>query len=250
MKTSRSNLFYSIAVLALGGLLTGSCSTGDKQQTTSEVTTDAAPAAEWITLFDGTSTDGWRAFNDSLLPANWLIEEGTLKSEGMGGDIGGDIVYGAREFDNFELELEWKISAGGNSGIFYHVKEGEQYKAPYETGPEYQVIDDLGFEDPLEEWQKLGADYGMYVAEPGTKIVKAAGEWNSSRIVFTAEKAEYWLNGQKLFEFVPWSEDWTARRNDGKWDDYPDYGTTKTGYIGLQDHGYPVWFRNIRIKAL
>ena len=204
---------------------------------------------EWITLFDGTSTEGWRGFNSSSLPENWVIEDGALKSLGTGGDIGGDIVYGAREFDNFELSLEWKISEGGNSGIFYHVVEGEKYKAPYETGPEYQVLDDLGFPDPLEDSQKLGSDYAMYIADPEKKI-KPAGEWNSSRIVFTEEKAEYWLNGEKTVEFVPWSEEWTKRRNSGKWDEYPDYGLARTGLIGIQDHGSFIWYKNIRIKDL
>ena len=205
---------------------------------------------EWITLFDGTSTEGWRGFNSSSLPENWVIEDGALKSLGTGGGIGGDIVYGTREFDNFELSLEWKISEGGNSGIFYHVVEGKQYKALYETGPEYQVLDDIGFAEPAEDWQKVGADYAMYIPNPEKKKVKPAGEWNSSRIIFTEEKAEYWLNGEKVVEFVPWSEDWSERRNSGKWDEYPDYGLAKTGLIGIQDHGSFIWYKNIRIKDL
>ncbi len=216
-----------------------------------EPSSEAQPMEEeWITLFDGTSTEGWRGFNSSSLPENWVIEDGALKSLGTGGDIGGDIVYGTREFDNFELSLEWKISEGGNSGIFYHVVEGEKYKALYETGPEYQVLDDIGFAEPAEDWQKVGADYAMYVPDPEKKKVKPAGEWNSSRIVFTEEKAEYWLNGEKVVEFVPWSEDWSERRNSGKWDEYPDYGLAKTGLIGIQDHGSFIWYKNIRIKDL
>ena len=205
---------------------------------------------EWITLFDGSSLEGWRGFNQDSLPSNWVIEDGTLKSLGTGGDIGGDIVYAAREFDEFELCLEWKISPGGNSGIFYHVVEGAQYQAPYENAPEYQLIDDLEFPQPLEEWQKLAADYAMYPADTTVKEVKPAGEWNTSRIVFSLEKTAYYLNGKKVVEFVPWSEDWYTRRNSGKWDAYPDYGKTKTGLIGLQDHGSPIWFRNIRIRKL
>ncbi|MCB9351116.1 MAG: DUF1080 domain-containing protein [Lewinellaceae bacterium] len=219
-------------------------------ETEATVEKPATTESDWIALFDGSSTQGWRGFNQETLPENWVIEEGTLKSLGTGGDIGGDIVYGDREFEDFELSLEWKISDGGNSGIFYHVLEGEQYKAPYENAPEYQLIDDIGFPEKLEDWQQVGADYAMYPADPAKKIVKKAGEWNTSRIVFRKEKAEYWLNGQKVVEFVPWSDDWMARRNSGKWDDYPDYGKAEKGLIALQDHGSFIWFRNIKIREL
>ena len=204
--------------------------------------------AKWFALFDGETTTGWRGYNQKTIPEGWVVENGTLKSLGKGGDIGGDIVYGNREFENFELKLQWKISEGGNSGIFYHVVEDLKYKAAYETAPEYQLIDDLDFPQPLEEWQKVGADYAMYFATD--KIVKRAGEWNTARIRYTPEKAEYWLNGKKTVEFVPYSDEWTKRRNSGKWDDFPDYAISKKGLIGLQDHGSNVWFKNIKIREL
>lgn len=240
------------AILAFSAFC--SCNSGQDKAPASgtEAATEETPTAtsEWIALFDGASTEGWRGFNQETLPENWIIEDGTLKSLGTGGDIGGDIVYGAREFEDFELSLEWKISEGGNSGIFYHVAEGPQYKAPYENAPEYQLIDDLGFPEKLEDWQQVGADYAMYPADPAKKLVKKAGEWNTTRIVFTKEKAEYWLNGQKVVEFAPWSDEWTQRRNSGKWDAYPDYGKFRKGLIGLQDHGSFIWFRDIKIREL
>lgn len=203
----------------------------------------------WQLLFDGDNTTGWRGFQQDTLPAGWVVEDGTLKALGTGGDIGGDIVYGAEDFENFELTLDWKIATGGNSGIFYHVLEDTQYKAPYHTGPEYQLIDDLNFPEKLENWQTVGADYAMY-EPPADKKTKPAGEWNTTRIVFTPEKAEYYLNGALTATFVPWSEDWTTRRNSGKWDAFPDYGKAKTGKISLQDHGSEVWFKNIKIRKL
>ncbi len=233
-----------------------SCGGKNKNQTAqdsaeAQVEKEASPAEEeWITLFDGSSTDGWRGFNREELPENWIIEDGSLKSLGTGGDIGGDIVYGAREFDNFELRFEWKISEGGNSGVFYHVLEGEKYKAPYESAPEYQVLDDIGFPEPLKDWQMVGADYAMHPADPEKKVVKPAGEWNTSRIIFTPQKAEHWLNGNKIVEFEPWTEEWYANRNSGKWEDYPDYGLAKSGLIGIQDHGSFIWYKNIKIKPL
>ena len=211
--------------------------------------TEVEKSLGWMLLFDGENTDGWRAFNGDAFPEGWTVEEGSLKALGMGGDIGGDIVFAPMDFEQFELEFTWKIAPGGNSGVFYHVVEDPKYKAPYETGPEYQVIDQLGFEHPLEDWQSIASDYAMY---PGDVegIVKPAGEWNVSKIIFTNESASYWLNGKKTLEFVPYSEDWMQRRNSGKWDAFPDYAISKTGLISLQDHGSEAWFKNIKIRIL
>lgn len=238
---------YFVAYLALLAL---GCNSSTKEGNPAEVKDEKAPhsESEWVKIFDGETTNGWRGFNSATIPSNWIVEDGTLKSLGRGGDIGGDIVYGEREFENFDLKLEWKISEGGNSGIFYHIVEREKYAAAYETAPEYQLIDDLGISSDLEDWQKVGADYAMY--HNNDKIVKAAGEWNTSRIRYTSDKVEYWLNGKKTVEFAPYSEDWLARRNSGKWDDFPDYAISKKGLIGLQDHGSFIWFRNIMIKEL
>ena len=212
---------------------------------------------EWIYLFDGTTTEGWRAYNGKSLPAQWVIEDGALtfdtekklESEKEGGK---DIIDTKEEFDNFELYLEWKLPAGGNSGVFYHLKEG--FEAPYEIAPEYQLLDDLGWEEinnaTLQEWQKTAADYAMYSPDNKVKITKPAGEWNTTRIIFTPERVEHWLNGKKVVSFVPWSDDWEERKSKSKWKDYPNYGTSKTGFIGLQDHDSPLWFKNIKIKKL
>ncbi|MCF1752799.1 3-keto-disaccharide hydrolase [Mariniradius sediminis] len=244
-----------IALIALAW----SCSPKPAEEATEEVTevivpdntlTEDEKSAGWMLLFDGVNTDGWRAFNGDSLPSNWTVENGALKALGHdGGDIGGDIVFAPLEFEQFELEFTWKIAPGGNSGVFYHVVEDPKYKAPYETGPEYQVIDQLGFADPLEDWQSLAADYAMYTPD-FEGVVKPAGEWNHSRIVFSETGASYWLNGKKTVEFTPYSEDWNTRRNSGKWDAFPDYAKSKTGLIALQDHGSEVWFKNIKIRQL
>lgn len=244
---------YLLALLSVGIL---SCGSGSKTENTE---TTAAKDEGWIYLFDGTSTDGWRAYNGDKLPPQWTIdEEGALtfdtekrlEEDWQGGK---DIIYAAEEFDNFELYLEWKIPEGGNSGIFYHLKENE-LGGPPEISPEYQLLDDLKWEEinnaTLAEWQKTGADYAMYPADTTQKIVKPAGEWNTSKIIFTPEKVEHWLNGKKIVEFVPWSDDWYARKAAGKWKDSPKYGSFKTGYIGLQDHDSPLWFKNIKIRKL
>ena len=212
---------------------------------------------EWIYLFDGKSTDGWRAYNGETIPGKWAVIDGNLTfntelklEEDWKG--GGDIIYYKEQFESFELYLEWKLPKGGNSGVFYNVQEG--YEAPYAVSPEYQLLDDNGWEElnnaTLESWQKAGADYAMYEPDLSKKKLNPAGQWNNSRIVYTPEKAQYFLNGELLLEFVPFSEDWYERRNSGKWDKFPDYGKYKKGYIALQDHDTPIWFKNIKIKKL
>jgi len=203
----------------------------------------------WMLLFDGTTNRGWRGFNKSDFPVGWKIENGTIMSKGKDAPDGGDIIYNL-QFENFHLKLDWKISKGGNSGIYYHVQEGEQYATPYMTGPEYQLIDDIGFPSKLNEWQKTGSDYAMYVPDSMQKKLNAAGEWNSSQIVFDNGHVEHWLNGNKILEFDAWTEDWFERVKNSKWKNKSEYGRAKSGYIGLQDHGSNIWFKNIKIKPL
>ena len=200
----------------------------------------------WILLFDGETTKGWRNFREDDVNEGWKVIDGNLVGLGKGGDLGGDIVT-KDQFEDFELSIEWAISEGGNSGIFYHVLENG-YPTVYATGPEYQIIDDVGFESPLEDWQKAGADYAMHNAS--NKVLKPVGEFNSSKIKIVNRKVEYWLNGQKVVEFQLWSDDWKERVQNSKWKDYPGYGLARKGYIGLQDHGSIVKFRNIKIRDL
>jgi len=236
-----------IAILSIVALVS-SCD----QQVGPNTLTRKEKAQGWELLFDGLTTNGWHNWNEDGI-SGWLVEDSSLLGQGLGGDIGGDIVSD-REFENFDLKWEWKLGPHGNSGVMYHVVEDPKYNAAYETGPEYQLIEDDDFRDengdpyPLEEWQKTGADYAMYVAD-SLKVVNLR-DWNSSEIIFTPEKVQYLLNGTVVVEFVPWNEDWYEKRNSGKWDDYPDYGLAKKGKICLQDHGSKVWFRNIKIKEL
>lgn len=204
-----------------------------------------ATTAEWISLNEDSD---WRGYNMDSLPSNWSIENGIITCYGKAGDVGGDIIS-TEQFDNFELAFEWKITEGGNSGVFYHVVEDTIYHSPYQTGPEYQVMDDEGSSDTMEASQMAGANYAMHEANE-KKVLKPAGEWNNGKIIFNRGKAEHWLNGEKIVEFDKNSEDWKARRNSGKWNDFPDYGKTNTGYLALQDHGAGVWFRNVKVRRL
>ena len=227
-------------------LLTGACKNTEKKKVeTPAAIEDKMAESEWVDLMDPSD---WRGYNQDSLPSNWSIKDNVIECFGEAGDVGGDII--SREtYDNFEFAFEWKITKGGNSGAFYHVVEDTIYHSPYETGPEYQLLDDVGFEEPLEDWQKTGANYAMHVANEN-KTLKPVGEWNTSRIVFNRGKAEHWLNGQKIVEFDKNSQDWLEKRNSGKWNEYPDYGKTNDGHLALQDHGAGVWYRNVRVKRL
>lgn len=212
--------------------------------------------SEWIYIFDGKTTDGWRGYNKETLPKKWEVINGELtfntelKLE-KDWDGGNDIIYYKEQFENFELYLEWKLPKGGNSGVFYHVQEG--YNAPHNISPEYQILDDDGWEEinnaKLKNWQKAGANYGMH--EPNiSKKLNPSGQWNSSRIIHDNNKVEHWLNGKIILSFFKDSDDWNKKRNSEIFRDKTDYGKFKKGYIALQDHDTPIWFRNIRIKKL
>ena len=202
----------------------------------------------WELLFDGKSLDQWRLYN-SEGTGTWSVEDGCLTADGTGSDSTGYIIS-KKEYASFDLKFDWKIAPEGNSGVMYHVVESDRFSTPYLTGPEYQLIDDIGWPGELEEWQKTGADYAMYPPDTAKKILNKPGEWNSSRILFDNGHAEYWLNGEKIIEFEAWTPEWFALKNSGKWAGAPEYGLAATGHLSLQDHGSRVWFRNMKIKEL
>jgi hypothetical protein len=203
----------------------------------------------WQLLFDGKTLEGWRGFKTEGIPADWSVVEGCIVVSGTGGGESANDLITREQYEDFDLYLEWAISPGGNSGIFFHVIEGE-YPSTYATGNEYQLIDDAGFPYKLEEWQQTGADYAMHPADPATKKLMPVGEFNTSRIRVEDGHVTHWLNGAVIVEYDLWTEEWYKLRNEGKWKDYPDYGLAKIGHIGLQHHGSMVRFRNIKLKKL
>jgi hypothetical protein len=205
-----------------------------------------AGAGDWVVLFDGSDLDHWRGFRRDDVPSAWRIENGTLAfvpGQGEGGDI-----ITRNEFDNFELELEWRISEGGNSGIFYRVKEGPDYRYTWQTGPEFQVLDNAGHSDGLVPEHTAGANYALHA--PARDVTRPVGEWNTVRLVVNGGHVEHWLNGEKIVEFDQWSDEWQALVDASKFSTMPGYGRYREGHIALQDHGDLVWYRNIRIRPL
>lgn len=208
--------------------------------------TKAEKKAGWELLFNGKNMDGWRFFQGGKIDKGWKVIDGVMNNSGQGSDHGGDIIT-TREFENFELYLEWKISSQSNSGIFYRVQEGNTKKI-YETAPEYQLIDDMGWKSGLGEAQHSGANYAM--DKPSHIAVKPVGEWNVTRIIVEGSHVRHFLNGEKVVEYELWTDEWKEHKANCKWRDKPLYGMSKKGYIGLQDHGGLTQFRNIKIREL
>ncbi len=210
---------------------------------------NAEKKAGWQLLFDGKTTDGWHTYGLTAT-RGWEVQNGELIALGQAGPEGSanDIVTD-REFENFDLTLEWKISPGGNSGVFFNVVEDpKKYATVYATGPEYQLVDDIGFPEKLEDWQKSGANYGMHPA--ARSVLKPVGEYNLTRLRVNKGRVEHWLNGVKVVDYQLWTPEWENKVKTGKWKDFPGYGRAKRGRIGLQDHGNQIWFRNIKILEL
>ena len=230
---------------------------------------EAEEDANTIVLFDGSSLEGWRGYGKDHVPARWSIEDGCLKFSGSGGGEaqtgeGGDIIYAAQKFKNFELELEWKVSKGGNSGIFYLAqeikKEDGSYEPIYISAPECQVLDNENHPDA-----KLGVDgnrqsslYDMIPAKPQNS--KPAGEWNKVKIMVYKGTVVHFQNDVAVVEYHLWTPQWTemlqaSKFSEEKWPVAFNLlnncgGENHEGYIGFQDHGDDVWFRNIKVKVL
>lgn len=203
--------------------------------------------SSWISLFDGKTLNGWRGYKNRDTK-NWVVEKGgVLHCANTVNDkkIRADLIT-TEMYQDVEWSFEWKISKGGNSGVMFRVSE--DYDQPYFTGPEYQLCDDNGFEPPVTELQKTGANYDMH-PNAGAKP-KPVGQWNTTRIVLKGKHVEHWLNGKKALEYELHSPDWNARKEQSKWKTAPDYGMKASGYLALQDHGSPAWFRKIKIRKL
>lgn len=247
-------LQLAVALVAVPGLLLSGCAaseaapvseSGEAAAETDQVAhntlSDAEREAGWRLLFDGETLDGWRGYYSEELPGGWAAQDGMLQRVGSGGDI-----MTVPEFSDFELTLDWRVEEGGNSGVFYLAATGSENI--FRVAPEMQVLDDDVHPDGQNPLTSAGANYGLHAAPRG--VVNPAGEWNSIRIRVEDEHIEHWLNGRKIVEYVIGSPEWTELVANSKFDQWPEYGTARTGHIGLQDHGGPVWYRNIKVREI
>lgn len=208
----------------------------------------------WKLLWDGKTTEGWRGAKLDAFPRQgWKIEDGVLKvlkSGGAESANGGDIVT-TRQYKNFMLKVDFKITEGANSGIKYFVNPGLNKGEGSAIGCEFQILDDEKHPDAklgVKGNRKLGSLYDLIPA-PEDKPFKK-GEWNTALIVVRGNHVEHWLNGVKLIEYTRRNEMWNALVAYSKYKNWPDFGNAESGNILLQDHGDEVWFRNVKIKEL
>ena len=208
----------------------------------------------WVLLFNGKDFDGWRKCNGTAMPANWKLDDNAMnvftgegKKPGQGAD--GDVVYGVKKFKNFELSIDWKAGKMANSGIFYNVREVPG-KPVYYAAPEVQVLDNVDATDNKIASHLAGSLYDMLPADP--KTVHPAGSWNTIVIKVKDGKVTHIQNGVEVCSYTLWTPEWDKMVQNSKFKDFPGFteGIAHEGYIGLQDHGYSVWFRNIKIREL
>jgi hypothetical protein len=203
---------------------------------------EADAAAGYKLLFNGINTEGWHVYQKDTA-SHWEISEGVLSTKGGHNDLVTDA-----EYENFELQFDWRVGIGGNSGVFYMVQDDPtKIKDTYQTGIEYQIIDDLGWKDKLEDAQKAGAVYDLY--PPKVAAANPAGEWNTGKIVCNKGKIQHFINDKITAEYIWNSEDYKKRFNKSKFKNWP-FAKVSKGHIALQDHGQEVAFRNIRVKEL
>lgn len=205
----------------------------------------------WKLLFDGKTTTGWRNFNSDKINPGWKVADGSLylDTTKVNGKVvaAGDIVT-VDEYENYELSIDWKIQACGNSGIIFNVQEGSKYTASYQTGPEMQVLDNACHPDAKIIKHRAGDLYDLISCS--TETVKPAGEWNQAKLIANKGHYTFWLNGVKTVEFDMGTPQWNEMVAGSKFKDMPDFGKFTKGRIDLQDHGNMVSFRNIKIKEL
>ena len=201
--------------------------------------TPAEKHAGWTLLFDGKTTHGWRSFKQATLQPGWRVKDGVLSPDPA---LAKDIVTKA-DYANFELSFDWRISAMGNSGVMFHViPVGEE---TYESGPEYQILDNAR---PALPKERAGALYALVA--PAMDMTKPVGDWNTARLIADHSQVQHWLNGMLVAQYQIGSPEFTALVAASKFKQWPQFATGKTGGIALQNHGDEVGFRNLKIRVL
>jgi hypothetical protein len=211
------------------------------------VINNAAEQDGWKNLFDGKTTSGWHTYGKTSVNQRWKIADGALYIDSTVQE-GGDLVTD-KEYENYDLKLEWKISKNGNSGIIFNVHEdASKYAETYKTGPEVQVLDNEGHPDGKILKHRAGDLYDLI--KSSSEPAKGPGEWNAVEIINNKGKLQIFVNGTNVVTTTMWDDNWKQLIAGSKFKNMPDFGTFKKGHIALQDHGDAVWYRNIKIKQL
>ena len=199
----------------------------------------------WRLLFDGSSLEHWRGFRMDRVPAGWSVSEGRIHFSPPSQGARADLIT-KEQYQSFELELEWAVTPGANSGIIFHVTEDNE--ATYHTGPEMQILDDDRHPDGERAVTSAGSNYAL--DPPSADVVRPVGEFNQVLLRVDGDRVEHWLNGTKVVEYHLWTDEWKAKVATSKFAAMPDYGLKETGHVALQDHGDELWFRNLKIRPL
>ncbi|MEO5588721.1 MAG: DUF1080 domain-containing protein [Gemmatimonadaceae bacterium] len=236
--------FRTAGLLASATILMLGCHSGMSNGGTSEMNTLSSKEVQagWKLLFDGRTTEGWRNYRKKTVGPGWSVIDGVLTRSG---DDAGDIIT-RDKYRNFELALDWNVAEGGNSGVMYRATEEGDYI--WQSAPEMQLLDDERHADGKLPLTSAGSAFALYPAPRGA--VHPAGQWNSSRLIVNGSHVEHWLNGQTLLSYELGSDGWKEKVAASKFKSMPLYGKAGEGYIGLQDHGDRIQFRNIRIRTL
>lgn len=228
---------FIVAVIALSGV------GGTTQALPANTLTPEEINDGFRLLFDGSTFLGWHGYGGSEITDRWLVRDRALAIN-PAGDKRSDLVTDG-VFENFELRIGWSISTGGNSGIMFNVAETPQFKKPWHTGPEVQILDDENHKDS-NDGHRTGDLYDLLVRK--VAMSNPAGEWNESRLLVDDGLVRHWLNGSVTFAVQMWSPEWDKLVAQSKYKSMPGFGTYRQGHIVLQDHGDVVRFRNIRIR--
>ena len=223
---------------------------GCNPETPQEESMAKETAEDWTVLFNGKDLTGWRSYGEESAGSAWIVKDGSIvldADESTTAMTGGDLIT-VGQYENFELELEWKISAGGNSGIFFGVREIAGQRVAYETGIEMQILDNDNHADGKLPDTSAGSCYALYAA--AEIVVRPVGEYNKVRLIVEDANVEHWLNGRKIIEYTIGSEDWSSRVAASKFASWEHFARYRKGHVALQDHTDRVWFRNIRIREL
>lgn len=204
---------------------------------------------KWISLFDGNTTNGWHRYGTTTVGTGWKVIDNTLTLDPTAKD-GGDLVSND-SFDDFHLQMEWKISKNGNSGVIFFIQDNhDKYYHIWYTGPEMQILDNDGHSDGKIYKHRAGNLYDLIAGPEG--VVKPVGEWNTVDIINQKGVLTLKMNGLVTVNTVLGDDNWKTLIKNSKFSkgESPDFGKIFSGHIGLQDHGNQVSFRNIRIQKL